>query len=225
MFLNVAGLGGEFETVDDEDIRCIVDDGCYNLRFFNINGMIILRFFMRNIGYLKGFRQDESLDFQKRVLKKEGCSLIFKDIVSSSKAYRSGFVTLLDRLETGDRVVVYNFAKLGSSLSQLVDHVVAIQDRGAHLYFVEESIETTMMMSFSDIFQVLKQGKVSMDQERTAAGRQGAKARGLLGGRPEKITDRQTQEIKRLYLEDIPIKSICERLKISRPTLYKYLKR
>ncbi|MAQ64362.1 MAG: hypothetical protein CL503_03590 [Actinobacteria bacterium] len=187
--------------------------------------MIILRFFMKNIGYLKGFRQDESIDFQKRELKKAGCSIIFKDIVSSSKELRSGFVTLLDRLEMGDRVVVYNFAKLGSSLSQLVDHVVAIQDRGAHLYFVEESIETTMMMSFSDIFQVLKQGKVSIDQERTAPGRQGAKVRGLLGGRPEKITDRQTQEIKRLYKEDIPIKSICERLKISRPTLYKYLKR
>jgi len=187
--------------------------------------MIILRFFMKNIGYLKGFRQDESIDFQKRELKKAGCSIIFKDILSSSKAFPSGFEMLLERLETGDRVVVYNFAKLGSSLSQLIDHVVAIQNRGAYLYFVEESIETTMMLSFSDMFHLLKKGKVRIDKERTKPGRVGAKARGLLGGRPEKITDRQTQEIKRLYLEDIPIKSICERLKISRPTLYKYLKR
>ncbi|MBA95861.1 MAG: hypothetical protein CMP21_09125 [Rickettsiales bacterium] len=180
---------------------------------------------MKKVGYLKGVQQDDSLDYQKIQLKKAGCSIIFKDIVSSAKEHRSGFVTLLDSIDSGDCVVIYNFAKLGSSLSQLIDHVVDIHDKGGYLYFLEEAIETTSMMSFSDIFHVLKEGKSRIAEERTKLGRVGAKARGLLGGRPEKITDRQTQEIKRLYLEDIPIKSICERLKISRPTLYKYLKR
>ncbi len=142
--------------------------------------MIILRFFMKNIGYLKGFRQDESIDFQKRELKKAGCSIIFKDILSSSKAFPSGFEMLLERLETGDRVVIYNFAKLGSSLSQLIDHVVDIHDKGGYLYFLEEAIETTSMMSFSDIFHVLKEGKSRIAEERTKPGRVGAKALRLL---------------------------------------------
>ena len=180
---------------------------------------------MKKIGYLKGYQLDESLDFQKRELKNEGCNIIFKDSFASSKEPVSGFVRLLTRIKSGDCVVIYNFSTLGFSLSQLVDHVIAIHEKGATLYTIEEAIEITTMMPVIDIFKLLKQIKLQINVDRTRPARNNAKIRGLKGGRPEKISDRQTKEIKRLYLEDIPIKAICERLKISRPTLYKYLKR
>ena len=76
----------------------------------------------------------------------------------------------------------------------------------------------------SEIFKILKDSKEKMLKAQTKPGRVGAKARGRMGGRPEKVSEKQKQEIKRLYNEHIPVKSICDRLGISRPTFYKYLK-
>lgn len=59
--------------------------------------------------------------------------------------------------------------------------------------------------------------------ERSAAGRVAARARGRLGGRPEKLNDSDLKLLKTLADNGTPIKTIAERWNVSRTTVYRYL--
>lgn len=61
--------------------------------------------------------------------------------------------------------------------------------------------------------------------ERSAAGRVAAKARGSLGGRPEKLTDSDLKLFKTLVDSGAPIITIAEKWNASRTTIYRYLKK
>ena len=64
-----------------------------------------------------------------------------------------------------------------------------------------------------------------MIRERTKAGLKAARSRGKKGGRKKvQANDPRVVTAKKLYEDkSIPIDDICETLKISRPTLYRWL--
>jgi DNA invertase Pin-like site-specific DNA recombinase len=60
--------------------------------------------------------------------------------------------------------------------------------------------------------------------ERTQAGLEAARARGRKGGRPKALRPKQVALLNELYQnKNLSIKEICETLKISRTTLYRYI--
>lgn len=179
---------------------------------------------MRKFGYFKVAYQEQPIEELKIKLKKAGCSVIYKDIALSSKEKRPGFDTLINSLSAEDIIVVESFDNLACSINQLVDCISNIEEKGAKIQSLEENVNSANEITMSEIFKILKDSKEKMLKAQTKPGRVGAKARGRMGGRPEKVSEKQKQEIKRLYNEHIPVKSICDRLGISRPTFYKYLK-
>ena len=60
-------------------------------------------------------------------------------------------------------------------------------------------------------------------QERSAAGRAAARARGRLGGRPEKFNQKDIEMMKALVQNKTPIKDVAEKWGVSRTTIYRYL--
>ena len=75
------------------------------------------------------------------------------------------------------------------------------------------------------VFSALAQFERKLIQERTRAGLDAARARGRKGGRkPMIVTDPRVQTAKRMHADKtIPVADICATLRISRPTLYRYL--
>jgi DNA invertase Pin-like site-specific DNA recombinase len=61
-------------------------------------------------------------------------------------------------------------------------------------------------------------------RERTQAGLIAARARGRKGGRPKALTGKQLGIARDLYDKRHPIAEICQTLKVSKPTLYRYIK-
>ncbi|MGF2009882.1 recombinase family protein, partial [Lactococcus lactis] len=59
--------------------------------------------------------------------------------------------------------------------------------------------------------------------ERSAAGRKAARARGRLGGRPEKFSEQDIKLLKKLVESGTPIKSIADSWGVSRTTIYRYI--
>jgi len=57
-------------------------------------------------------------------------------------------------------------------------------------------------------------------EERSAAGRAAAKARGRLGGRPEKYGSKDIEKMKALIESGTPIKDVAEKWVVSRTTIY-----
>jgi len=75
------------------------------------------------------------------------------------------------------------------------------------------------------IFSSLAQFERRLIQERTCAGLLAARARGRMGGRrPILITDPRVQAARKMHADkSIAVDDICRTLRISRPTLYRYL--
>ncbi len=59
------------------------------------------------IGYARVSTQDQHLELQIEALNKAGCSKIFDDKSSGSRAERPGLTKALERLRNGDTLVVW----------------------------------------------------------------------------------------------------------------------
>lgn len=75
------------------------------------------------------------------------------------------------------------------------------------------------------IFTALAQFERRLIKERTRAGLEAARARGRKGGRkPFTVDDPRVQTAKKMHADrNLPIADICNTLRISRPTLYRWL--
>ena len=76
------------------------------------------------------------------------------------------------------------------------------------------------------IFGALAEFERNLIVERTNAGLQAARARGIKGGRKKKLDTSKQKTAQTMYdSKNHSIKEICETLKVTKPTLYKYLER
>lgn len=182
------------------------------------------------VGYARVSTIDQTLDLQKDALSRAGCEKIFTDTMSGAKAERPGLVQALTFMRTGDVLVVWKLDRLGRSLKNLIDVVTELDELGIGFRSLTESIDTTTSGGklIFHIFGALAEFERTLIQERTKAGLAAARARGRKGGRPRvaALADEKKLALARSLYNDKSnaVKDICTTLRISRATLYRYLK-
>ncbi len=184
----------------------------------------------RLIGYARVSTNGQELQLQLDALLKAGCAKkgIFTDKVSGSKSARPGLDECLAQLTAGDTLVVWRLDRLGRSVRHLLDVVEDLRQRGVGFKSLcDGAIDTTTASGklIFHIFTALAEFERSLIQERTNAGLAVARARGRLGGRkPISVADPRVQTAKRMHGDkSLSVPDICKTLRISRPTLYRYL--
>lgn len=75
------------------------------------------------------------------------------------------------------------------------------------------------------LFAAFAEFERNLNEQRSAAGRVAAKARGRLGGRPEKYGAKDIEMMKALIESGISIKDVAEKCGVSRTTIYHYLEK
>ena len=188
--------------------------------------------FMSNlIGYARVSRIDQDLNLQIDALLKAGCLKkdIYIDKVSGAKEKRPGLEECLNSLGEGDILIVWRLDRLGRSLSHLVDLINDLLKRKIGFKSLcDGNIDTTTASGelMFNIFSSLAQFERKLIQERTKAGLDAARARGRKGGRkpldpysPRVIAAKKWNQDKSLS-----ISVICQKLSISKPTFYRYIK-
>ena len=95
------------------------------------------------IGYARVSTQDQNLNLQIDALKKEGCKIIFEEKVSGAKTERPALQKMIDQLREGDVIIIWKLDRLGRSLRDLVNLVSEVQEKGAGLKSLNDSIDTT----------------------------------------------------------------------------------
>ncbi len=124
-------------------------------------------------------------------------------------------------------MVIWRLDRLGRSLKDLIDWMNYLEQEGIALKSLQESIDTTTSTGklVFHIFGAMAEFERNLNQERTHAGLTAARARGRVGGRPEKL-DKKKQEtaIKLYHGKQHSLKEICELLGISKQTLYNYVR-
>jgi DNA invertase Pin-like site-specific DNA recombinase len=184
----------------------------------------------RLIGYARVSTFEQNLDLQMDALIKTGCTRknIFVDKISGAKAERPGLKDCLEQLNTGDVLVVWRLDRLGRSMTHLVSLVEILKEKKVGFRSLcDGAIDTTTASGelIFNIFSSMAQFERRLIQERTQAGLSAARARGRRGGRPKISTDHpKVIAAKRMHQDKhISIDEICNALKISRPSLYRYL--
>ena len=184
----------------------------------------------RLVGYARVSTGQQDLQLQLDALKVAGVSKanLYTDKISGSKAARPGLDQCLSQLKPGDTLVVWRLDRLGRSVRHLIDVVEDLRQRGVGFKSLRDgSIDTTTASGklIFHIFTALAEFERSLIQERTRAGLSVARARGRLGGRPPmSLDDPRIQTAKKLHADkSMVVADICKTLRISRPTLYRYV--
>ena len=79
------------------------------------------------IGYARVSTEEQNLDLQLDELNQAGCDKIYQDEgISGASFKREGLDELLNRIQSGDTLVVWNLDRLGRSLSFLCELIESL---------------------------------------------------------------------------------------------------
>jgi DNA invertase Pin-like site-specific DNA recombinase len=183
-----------------------------------------------NIGYARVSTRQQNLDMQLDAFKKEGCEKIYQE-KKSAFTDRPELLRAMDDLRPGDTLYVWALDRLGRTMFEVIGNVRKIHEKGANLYVVVQKIDTSTPGSkmMLPVFSMLAELEIDLKRERAAAGVRVAREQGRRLGRKPGITEeamKTAQMAGKLYQSKTPeysVREICETLKISFKTLYKYL--
>ena len=180
------------------------------------------------IGYARVSTDDQNLSLQINDLKTAGCTKIYEEKVSGAKDERKELNECLGSLQSGDTLIVWRIDRLGRSLRHLVDIVEALREKCVSFKSLKDgAIDTTTASGelVFNIFASMAQFERRLIQERTQAGLKAARERGKVGGRIAIASDdKRVITAKKLHKDKtLSIKDICDTLKISRATFYRFL--
>jgi DNA invertase Pin-like site-specific DNA recombinase len=175
------------------------------------------------IGYARGSPHDQTLNIQQEALEEADCTRIFTDTVSDPKANHKGLEKALSTLRPGDTLVVWKLDRLGTSIKELVATMTFLEEQGSGFKSLTDSIDTTTRGG-TQVFRIFDALR-SVMREKTKSGLRVARAKGRKGGRPKTLTAEEVQVLRELYNnKEISIPEICQQMKISKMTLYRYIK-
>jgi len=143
------------------------------------------------VGYARVSTKEQDLSLQLDALTKHGCDRVFTDKLSAAKQ-RQGLADALDYLRAGDTLVVWKLDRLCRSLPDLIGISEQIQQKGAALVSITESIDTSTPAGrlYFNILGALGQMERELIQERVKAGLSAARKRGKIGGKPRVSQDK-----------------------------------
>ena len=125
-----------------------------------------------------------------------------------------------------DTVVVYSIDRLGRSLAHCLDILDTLRERQVQFVSIKQQIDTsspTGQLIFN-IFACLASYERTQILERTALGRERAKARGVKFGRPSSYNESVAISVRMLREKGAGIAEISKSLKIGVGTVYKALR-
>lgn len=178
------------------------------------------------IGYARVSTVDQNPALQLDALWRAGCEHVYTDEgVSGATVTRPALQKAIAALKPGDLLVVWKLDRLGRSLSHLIALTSDLAQKGIGFESLSESIATTSAHGklLLHLLGALAEFERALITERTRAGIQAAKRRGVQLGRKRKLSSNQVKLARRLLAAgDAPV-DVARNLNVSKATLYRAL--
>ncbi len=168
----------------------------------------------------------------ERQLKDIPCDRVYEEKISGKDTNRPQLQAMLSNIRVGDIINIHEMSRLARNTRDLLNLVEDITSKGATIIFHKENLMfrgdgkqdpyQKMMMTMLGAVAELER---SILLERQREGIAIAKAKGKYKGGKNKLVDTQIAELNVLYKQGIPVARIAKQFKISRPTVYSYLKK
>ncbi|MEI7585562.1 recombinase family protein [Runella sp.] len=178
------------------------------------------------IGYARISTEEQNTDLQHDALEAAGCEKIFTDVISGAKSERPRLNQLREQLRPGDTVVVWRLDRLSRSLSDLIEWVQFFEKEKVGFQSLQENMDTSSAGGkfIFHVFGAMAEFERNLIKDRTNAGLAAARARGRVGGRPEKLNAAKKAMALQLYNDERnSIKEICSIMGVSKSTLFRFL--
>ena len=180
------------------------------------------------IGYARVSTGEQELGLQITSLKNAGCTKIFEEKMSAVKD-RPVLKEVMLMLREGDVLVVWKLDRLARSLKQLILILEELKNRKIDFLSLSDNINTltAQSMLFTQIIGAFAQFERELMIERTMAGLEDARRRGVKLGRRPGLSDdakMKADAAAKLYANGMHVLEICKILNISRGTFYRYLR-
>jgi DNA invertase Pin-like site-specific DNA recombinase len=165
---------------------------------------------------------------QRDALTAAGCERIFTDEgVSGSITARRGLDGALAALRPGDTLIVWKLDRLGRSLSHLVTLVAELGARRINFRSLSDPIDTAssggrLVMHIMGALAEFERGLIV---ERTQAGIQAAKKRGVRLGRRPSLAAAQVDHARALIEHGESARAVARTMHVGKSTLYRALRR
>ena len=179
----------------------------------------------QKIGYARVSTLDQNLERQIDALQQYGIDKLYTEKMSGTKKHRPELDAMLERLESGDTVVIESLSRLGRSTKDLLSLVDAMEEKGVKLISLKENIDTGSSTGrlLLTVLSALAQFERDVIVERTNEGLAAARARGRKGGRP-KVPDAKVQQAIKLYnTKEYSLREIENLTGVKPTTLYRRL--
>lgn len=179
------------------------------------------------IGYIRVSTGEQNDDLQIAALKAIGCELFFKDTATGANIKRPQLQKCLKNLNKGDTLAVYKLDRLGRSLGDIISLLDDLKAQGVAFQSVTESIDTTTPTGRAmwQMLGIMAELERSLIVERTKAGREAAKIRGVVMGRKPKLSKQQVEHAKKLLEGQEHISNVAKSLNVSIRTLYRAIEK
>ncbi len=149
---------------------------------------------------------------------------IVTEVVSGSTAIkqRRGFSKLMDRLESGDILIVTRLDRLGRDAIDVSITVKALSEMGVRVYCLAlggadlTSSSGTMTMQ---VLNAVAQFERDLLVERTQSGLKRAKSEGKTLGRPATLSDEQKKDVREDLAKGMSVSAIARKFATSRQTV------
>jgi Enterobacteriaceae phage serine recombinase len=176
-------------------------------------------------GYARVSTDDQNPALQMDALKKAECTHIFQDKLTGATVKRPALTKCLKNLRAGDTLIVWKLDRLGRSLGDLINMLDDLRDRGVGFHSLTEAIDTATPTGRAmwQMIGVLAELERSLIVERTRAGMQAARKRGIRPGPKKKLTRQQIDHARKLRKQGEGPNTIADILSVSRATVYRAL--
>lgn len=181
----------------------------------------------RLIGYARVSTADQNSDLQINALRDAGCATIHEDQITGVAATREGLDLALAAIRTGEKLVVWKLDRLGRSIPHVMAIIADLHERGASLISLTENFDTSTEAGelYSTILALFAHIERRMISQRTRAGLEAARQRGVrLGGKP-KMSAPQVEEARSLMRDGkMKAEAVAAHYGVGRATLFRHMK-
>jgi DNA invertase Pin-like site-specific DNA recombinase len=183
------------------------------------------------IGYARCSTDEQDLTAQRQALPALGVPPDRVDIdhgISGTKRERPGLDQALAAVRTGDTLTFPKLDRLARSVPDARDIGDTLAKRGVSLSLGGQIYDPDDPMGklFFNILATFAEFEVDLIRMRTREGMAVARAQGKLKGRQPKLSAMQQRELKRMHQTgEYTISDLGELFSVSRPTVYRTLRR
>lgn len=177
------------------------------------------------VGYIRVSTNDQTTALQADAMEKAKVDTLFAESASGADRSRPVLAEALASLNPGDTLVVWRLDRLGRSLAHLLEVAESLRAREIHLKSLTDGFDTSSASGrlLYSVLGAVAEFEREVIQERTVAGMQAAKKRGVHVGRPNALAGSRLLEAQRMLANGRSQVEVARILRVGRATLQRAL--